>query len=331
MHGVFFPALGNRRVAVLTGLIVLGAITACGPDLGKADFQRTTVPAQPGGDGQVPTGPITDPAVSLAALRVVAPCPLVDKAALTDLGTPGDPSSFDLARCSNQVKDAGGKTIRVSVELGAGLGVSASKVNGVVEGLPLIEDKQDSSTCDVTALTSRSPDLGIMVNVTYPGGDPCKSGTAVLQKVVKRLHGSPPKYDVANGSLLTVDPCASLDDSAAREAAPAAKKTATGLHSCSWNGSGPSLLLDLRRGATPIAGDGYQKVDLGGGVSGFQKITTADTSECTVKWQHRPLGNDTAETVILDYTYYSGDPAKDDPCGKAVKLAKNILTKLPKP
>jgi hypothetical protein len=67
-------------------------------------------------------------------------------------------------------KDAGGKTIKVTVELGATLGVSESKVNGVVEGLPQIEDKQDNSTCYVTALTSRSPVLGITVNVSYPGG-----------------------------------------------------------------------------------------------------------------------------------------------------------------
>jgi hypothetical protein len=56
----------------------------------------------------------------------------------------------------------------------------------------------------------------------------------VLQKVVKRVRGTTPKYDVAKGTLLTVDPCASLDDSAAKEAAPAAKKRAIGLHSCSW-------------------------------------------------------------------------------------------------
>jgi hypothetical protein len=202
-------------------------------------------------------------------------------------------------------------------------------VNGVVEGLPRIEDKQDNSTCYVTALTSRSPVLGNTVNVSYPGGDPCKPGTAVLQKVVKRVHGTTPKYNVAKGTLLTVDPCASLDDSAAKEAAPAAKKRA--IHSCSWNGSGPNLLLDLRRGATPIEGDGHQKVDLGGDVSGFQKIKTAGASQRTVKWQHRPLGNDTGETAIVDYTYYSGDASKDDPCGKAVKLAKNVLPRLPKP
>lgn len=94
--------------------------------------------------------------------------------------------------------------------------------------------------------------------------------------------------------------------------------------------SGPNLLLDLRRGDTPIEGGGYQKVDLGGGVSGFQKINTAGT-QCTVKWQHRPLGTDTGETAIVDYTYDSGDASKDDPCGKAVKLGKNVLPRLPKP
>jgi hypothetical protein len=67
----------------------MGAVTACGPDLGKANFQRTTVSARPGSDGQVSTGPITDPAVSLAALRVVDPCPLVYKTGLVDLAAPG--------------------------------------------------------------------------------------------------------------------------------------------------------------------------------------------------------------------------------------------------
>ena len=54
---------------LFAGLLVL---TACGPDLGKQNFPRTTVTASAQSSG----GEITDPAVALTALRTIDPCGL---------------------------------------------------------------------------------------------------------------------------------------------------------------------------------------------------------------------------------------------------------------
>jgi hypothetical protein len=332
VHGVFPRTPRSRRVlAVLTGLAILAVLTACGVDLDKANFPRTTLPAPPGsGDGQVPTGAITDTAVAAPALRVVDPCPFVDKTVLAEFGVPDEVDSLDFDECSNQVTDAGGKAISISIHLGE-LVSTVAKVNGAVEGLPQIEDNTQGTTCFVTALTARTPDLGITVQVHYEGGDPCRPGVTLLQKVIKRLHESPPKYQLPTGTVLPLDPCTGIDDEVAKEIAPVAKKSATGLHGCAWNGSGPQLTLDYRRGYAPGEGQSYKKVDLGGGVSGFQRLKQDNGSECTVEWQHRALDAEKGETVTVDYTNYNADAAKDDPCGKAVKLARNVLAKLPKP
>jgi hypothetical protein len=327
VHGVSLRAFRNG----LAGLIVLGAVTACGPDLGKANFARTTVPAQPGSGEQAPDGPITDPAVTLAALRVVDPCGLVDKVSLADLGTPAEPraNTIDLGMCSNEVKDAGGKTVKIAVELGSSTLGSVDKVSGAVGGLPRIEDKSDDGSCDVTALTSRSPDLGVRVNAVYTGGDACRSAGSVLEVVVKRVHENPPKYEVDKGSLMDVDLCSVIDDQVVTTAVPAARKSASGLHICNWFGSGPTVSVAFTRGTKWTESADYKKIDLGGGVSGFQKTKTTGSSDCTIKWQHRAISGDVGENLSLNYTYYSAEASKDDPCGKSLKLVQNALTKLP--
>jgi hypothetical protein len=329
VHGVSLRAFRT----VLAGLLVVGAVTACGPDLGKANFARTTVAAQPGSGEQAPDGPITDPAVTPAVLRLVDPCGLVDNATLADLGTPAGPraSGIDLGMCFNDVKDAGGKTIKISVQLGSSTIGGADKASGAVGGLPRIEDKADDGSCDVTALTGKAPDLGIRVNTVYTGGDSCRTAGGVLEKVVKRIHENPPKYTVEKGSLIDVDLCTVLDEQVAAEVVPAARKQAGGLHVCSWLGSGPNLLLTFNRGAKTTESADYQPVDLGGGVTGFQKTKKTGPSDCSIRWQHRSTNGDVGENLALSYSYYSADVSKDDPCGKALKLVKNVITKVPKP
>lgn len=329
MHGVSLRAFRT----VLAGLFVLGAVTACGPDLGKANFARTTVAAQPGSGDQTPDGPITDPAVTVAALQVVDPCGLVDNATLADLGTPAGPrvNSIDLGMCSNEVKDAGGKTIKIAVQLGSSAIGGATKASGAVGGLARIEDKADDGSCDVTALTGKAPDLGIRVNTIYTGGDSCRTAGGVLEKVVKRIHEKPPKYSVEKGSLVNVDLCSVIDGQVLTEAVPAARKQANGLHVCSWLGSGPSVLLTFTRGTKTVESADFKKVDLGGGVTGFQKTKKTGSSDCSIRWQHRSINGDVGDNLALNYTYYSADASKDDPCGKALKLVQNVLTKVPKP
>jgi hypothetical protein len=329
VHGVSLRVFRT----VLAGLLVLGAVTACGPDLGKANFARTTVAAQPGSGDQTPDGPITDPAVTSAVLRLVDPCGLVDNATLADLGTPSGPrpSGIDLGMCFNDVKDAGGKTIKISVQLGSSTIGGASKASGAVGGLPRIEDEADDGSCDVTALTAKSPDLGIRVNTIYAGGDSCRTAGPILEKVVKRLHENPPKYPVEKGSLVDVDLCTVIDDQVMTEAVLAARKQAAGLHVCSWQGSGPNVLLTFTRGNKTTESADFKPVDLGSGVTGFQKSKKTGPSDCSIRWQHRSINGDVGDNLALSYSYYSADVTKDDPCGKAVKLAKNVLTKVPKP
>jgi hypothetical protein len=336
VHRVLLRAsrrLGRILPALIAGLTLLGWTAACGADIGKANFQRTTVPAQPGsgGQGEVSTGAITDPAVAAAALREVDPCPLLAKDSLAELGTVGEPRPEGFDQCGTEVTDPGGKTIKLSLRLGDSV-ISVDQASGNVGGLALIERKQDTEGCFVTALTSRKPNLGIQVQVSYGGGDPCRPGHVVLQKVVKKLHEQPAMLPLAPGSLVSVDPCTVIDDAVLTEVlGTGADKSVTNLHTCSWSGRGPSLQLYLRQGYLPSADVGTTPVDLGGGVSGFQVVRAKDTAMCTIIWGHRPTSDRQGEVVSLDYTNYRGDAATDDACGKTMKLARNVVGKLPKP
>jgi hypothetical protein len=111
---------------------------------------------------------------------------------------------------------------------------------------------------------------------------------------------------------------------------PAAKPALSGLHSCDWKpGTDPTVTVRFRPGLPPLEGDGYSKVDLGGGVTAFRKKGTAGSSQCTVEWQHRPWQGDDVELAQVDYQSYGAKPDTDDPCGKAVTVAKNVVGKLP--
>jgi hypothetical protein len=173
--------------------------------------------------------------------------------------------------------------------------------------------------------------VALAVSVTY-AGDPCRPGQAFVEAVVQKLHNSPEKYSTPAGTLLTADPCAMADTAVVAPAVPSAKSAPSGLHSCEWqsNGTNPTVTVEFLPGLPPLEGDGYSKVDLGG-VKGFQKKGTASSSECKVEWQHRPWQGDDVELAQVDYRSYTGQPDTDDPCGKAVTVAKNVVTKLPKP
>ncbi|WP_157357473.1 DUF3558 family protein [Amycolatopsis nigrescens] len=328
---MFFRSRGARPVRyVLTVLAGFAVVTGCGPDLGKANFPRTTVPAAATG-GQSADGKINDPAVAIAALRTVDPCGLVDAAAVADLGAPGKQDPFGLDKCSNEVTDAGGKTIRISVQLGEPLIGVDNDISGTVEGLPLIERKQDTAACFVTAVTARAPDLGVTVQTRYEGGDPCRPGRSVLQKVLKKLRDKPAQYPQQQGSLMPVDLCTTADDAAVTELlGKDIKKEPFGLHGCTWtpNGSGPNATLNFRVATTPGTSDGTE-VDLGGGVKGFQKSRSESAAQCNIVFQHRPTTNGEGELVSFDYNNYLADAGSEDACGKALKVVKAVVPKLP--
>jgi hypothetical protein len=332
------PDVRRRRLPKLFLLVtaLTLTLTACGQDLGKSNFARTTVPAA-AGTGQVSDGPITDAAVAANVLRTVKPCQFLTKDALGALGLgtveeDPTPSSIAYDRCANKVKDPGGKEIRLEFEIGNTLLPRADKTTGLVGGLPLRVDKTDDSDCTVAAMTALSPDTAVTLTVAY-AGDPCRPGQTLMDAVVQKLHNSPEKYSTPTGTLLTADPCAMAESSVVASAAPSPKQAPSGLHSCDWtsNGTNPTVSVEFLPGLPPLEGDGYSKVDLGGGITGFQKKGTSSTSQCDVEWQHRPWQGDDVELAQVHYRDYNAKPDTDDPCGKAGTVAKNVVTKLPKP
>ncbi|MDQ7804960.1 DUF3558 domain-containing protein [Amycolatopsis sp. A133] len=329
-----FPDVRHRRLPTLFLLVTALALplTACGQDLGKSNFARTTVPAA-AGTGQVADGPITDAAVAADVLRTIQPCQFLTKDALGALGlgtVEADPSPSSIAfdKCSNKVKDPGGKEIRFALEIGSTTAPRADKTTGQAGGLPLRVNKTGDTDCTVAAMTALNPDLALAVSVTY-AGDPCRPGQTLVNAVVQKVHNSPEKYSTPSGTVLTADPCAMADTAVVAAAVPSAKSAPSGLHSCEWRDRGPAVTVGFLPGLPPIVGDGYSKVDLGNGVTAFQKQATEGSARCKVQWQHRPWQGDDVELAQVDYQGYDDD--NGDPCGKAVTVAKNVVTKLPKP
>jgi hypothetical protein len=302
---------------------------ACGPDLGRQNFPRTTVTASaPAADA-----PITDNAVSLAAQRTVDPCALLDATTLVDLGTvePGRLQSSRLGECENTVTDTGGKQIDLDLLLGD-IVVNTNQATGTVEGLPLTVDKLDDKSCSVVAVTSRSPGSGMTLRTTYEGGDACGAAQSALEKVVQRLHNKPGQLPQPSGSLIAVDFCAVVDDTTITNTlGRGSEKSPYGLHGCTWSGGTVTGYLDYDVTGAPSADDGETKVDLGGGLTGYQKLETNAGKRCAISWLHRPTQGDHGEVVRFQYDNYHDDAAADDACGKALTVVKALLPNLPRP
>ena len=322
------------RFLKLSALVAAGvvALSGCGgPGLGKENFARTTVPAA-GGSG-ASDGPITDPAVAPAALRELEPCQFVDQAAMAQLGQPkGDPiaSTVNFDACRATATDPGGKTVKASVEIGGIVMSAADKTTGAVQGIPQVElpDVGSSAGCVVSALTQRTPDLGVTFRVDYDGGDACAAGRKLVATAVQKLHSSPKKLTLGQGSLVAVDPCTAMDPAALDPVVKDAKALPVGFHTCSW-GLIPGVRLAFDQGVEPSEGDGWLKADAGTPNQAYSKAGTSGGSSCKVTWQHRQWKDDRVELVLVEYDNQDGDPQKDDPCGKTVALAKSVAAKLP--
>lgn len=317
-------------------LLVSGLVlSACaGGDLKKEFSQRTTVTVAPaaGAKGQVPQGPITEPSVAAAKLRVVDPCGLLGEDVLSPLGrASGEPSSFSVEECSSEVTDAGGKTVNVRVRLGDAVIGGTDKATGSIEGLPLVETSHDEGTCFVSAMTSEDPDLAITAQIRYEGGEPCSTGRQVLGKIVQRIKSGAPKLEVAKGSLVPLDPCTTLDAKLAERLSGATKTSPVGLHNCNWFGKS-TIGVDLRFGHPPEEEKGSRQVDLGGGVKGWLRARSESKAVCTATWTHRKISDSKAEFVTAEYANYSeGGEKAADACRKIESLAKTVVAKLPKP
>lgn len=300
--------------------------TACGPDLGKQNFPRTTVTAS-----AAPEGPITDEAVSFAALRTVDPCALLDNATLADLGTvkAGSQDGSSLGECSVGLTDTGGKELSLHLQLDD-IAINTGDNSGTVEGLPLLVDGPDGKMCTATALTSRNPSFGVALYVTYDGGDPCGAAQTGLQNIVRRLHDNPAQLPQPAGSLIAVDFCALLDEAIITTVLGRGSDASPyGMHGCSWSGGNATGYLDYDVKLVPQAGDGETAVELGNGVTGYQQLESGAGRQCTVEWLHRPTADGEGEVVSFQYDNYHDDAGNDDACGKAQTVAKALLAKLP--
>ncbi|GAB3396468.1 DUF3558 domain-containing protein [Amycolatopsis echigonensis] len=332
VHDLRFGRFLKLSALVAAGVVATSALSACGgPDLGKENFARTTVPAA--GDSGATSGPITDPAVAPAVLRDLLPCQFVDKTAMSPLGTmQGDAtaSSTQFDACVAKATDPGGKEIRASVEVGGIVTFASDKTTGAVGGLPQVEvpDLGGGSGCVVSALTARNPDFGVSFRIDYTGGDACAAGRKLVATAVEKLHNNPQKYVPGPGTLLAVDPCSVLDEAAVDGVVKGGKPRASGLHSCDW-GLIPSVRVTMFPGIAPAEGDGWLKADVGTPNQAYAKQGTTSGSSCQVKWQHRQWKEDHVEVVQLEYSNSDAQADKDDPCGKTVGLAKQLAGKLP--
>lgn len=305
----------------MIGLAVL-LTAACGPDLARQNFPRTTVSA-----AAAPT--VNDDAVSVANLRTVDACGLLDSTALGGLGTidPDTVHSYRLGQCEVDLTDAVGKKLQVAVDL-ADLVVN-SDATGTIDGLPMsVDDRHDD--CAVDALTSKADGLGIQLTASYPGGDACGAAQAALHGALRRLHTDPPRLAQPAGSLVAVDFCTVVDDATITGAlGRGSQPSGYGLHGCTWSGGVATGYLELDEKARPTAEDG-QLVDLGGGVTGYQKLETTSGKRCSIEWLHRPGGDREGEVVTFEYNNYHDDAGGDDACGKAQTVTKAALAKLPR-
>lgn len=321
---------GRRVTALILGAGLLGVLSACGEDLSKANYPRTTVtPQAQTGQGQVPEGEITDPAVSLSALRGVDVCKLlVDNTA--ELGEAADPYESEWGRCTVDVQDAGGKTIALSLQLGDSV-VTPDEATGGVGGLPLIEKKQDD-TCFTTAVTSRQPGLGITVQASYEGGNPCGPGFPLLERILQTVRAEPPKHPQDPGSLRALDPCdVAPTEALTRALTGSPLRDPDRLYSCGFRSdadSDKSVSIDFRSSYPPEATEGRTPVDLGNGVQGVQRPSD-NIASCAVEWVHGPPAEGDSEVVRVDFYDYGDEAKADQACATAVDVAKSLLSKLP--
>ncbi|MDQ0376940.1 DUF3558 domain-containing protein [Amycolatopsis thermophila] len=324
-----FVARPRRFVPVV--LIALTVSACAGPDLGKQNFPRTTVTQS--SRASAPDGPIDDPAVTLDAQRTVDPCAILQGGAAADVGrTVGDSLyAGGLDSCSIKVTDAGGKEVRLSLQLGDFATSLNAEEMDPVEGLPVRQYKIDEESCTVTAVTSRDPDLGISLQVTYTGGDPCGAGMTALRRVVAKMHAGPPRLNRPSNSLVAVDPCALADDAVVTEVlGRGTTKNPSGLHDCGWSGGTADADLRFTETVEPEEGEDGTAVSLAGGVTAYQKKETNAGARCTIAWTHRRTGDGEGEIVKFEYDNYHDDAAADDSCGKARRIVETILPKLPK-
>ena len=344
----FVPRMGQsvatvhlvpRLVAVLSSILLLAG--CAGADLAKQHFPRTTIPADaenasdPSGSTQAPPpadGEPVHPAFAPDKIRLVDPCELLDEDVLKKFGTPGDRSRSGFSRCSNFMKDKGGKDLAVTVEIGQTMTTELKKADKQLAGLRSYEQVLENSACFVSVITQEEPGLGITVQIGYEDGDACAPGREVAAAVVERIKRDAPTRTPPKGSAITLDPCVLPDEATVKAAAGDGHRVYPyGLHNCAWVGEGRELTLAFREAFVPDDrefDDEQTEVDLGGGVVGYQVSSATSFPSCEVKWvQVDGAGN---EGEIVEVKSAGPKATEFDRCATAVTFAKAVVGKIPK-
>ncbi|WP_367135954.1 hypothetical protein [Saccharothrix sp. HUAS TT1] len=333
----------SRLVAVLSSILLLAG--CAGADLAKQNFPRTTIPADaenvadptgtsganrstpPPADGQ----PV-DPAFAADKLRLLDPCELLDEELLKKLGTPGTQSRSGFSRCSNFMKDQGGKDLAVTVEIGQTMTTELKNADKQLAGLRSYEQVLEGSACFVSVITQEEPGLGITVQIGYEDADACAPGREVAASVVGLIKAGTGARTAAKGSLLTLDPCAVVDRAAVEAGAGAGYRVFPyGLHNCAWVGDKKELSLAFREAFIPDDrefDEGQTEVDLGGGVTGYQVVSDTAFPSCEVKWVQ--LAGSDNDGEVVDVKSAGPKSSEFDRCAVAVTFAKTVVAKIPK-
>jgi len=328
--------------AVLLCATFLAGCSADTPDLTKVTHKRTTVPAQTKensssgaseseGTVEVPEG-LADPAYAPDKLRQIDPCALLDNETLNAFGKPANPSPAGFSSCSNYMVDDDGEQLSITVELGLSALLEVDRANTQIDGVPAAErELSNGDACFVTLIVEGGAQpRGIVVQVVYEAGDPCKVGREVTEAVATRVRVDPPLRPAEAGSLATVDPCAILEPAAVADALGGqAEVRSTSLNSCTWDYEGVSLDLFFDVGTDPANRTyaDYTPVDLEG-VTVYQELNEEVYPSCEVRWIHRPVGQQ-AEVVRIELGNIRNKPDLDT-CAKSTDLARSLLPKLPK-
>lgn len=330
-----------RATAVVAAAALLMAGCATGPGLAKTHSPRRTV--QAGADASStdpstkpsaqPNKPV-DPAFAAERMRLVNPCALIEKDVLQTVGTPSKYTSSNYTRCSNYMKDKGGKTLNITVELGYSLtSTDLKNATKQLAGLKSSEQKL-SSSCFLTAVTQENPGQSLRLQVSTGSGDQaadtCEAGRKVLEGAVRKARGNPQKYTPPKGSPVEVDPCTIVDKATLAPVLGASPRSlAFGLHQCSWSGQNAQMQLEFKTARIPKDGKfdrDSAEVDLGG-VKGYQVLKDGPFPTCELVVVRTKDASDAGE--VANFQVGASKEKALDRCQAAQAFAKAVLPKLP--
>ena len=330
-----------RATAVVAAAALLMAGCATGPGLAKTNSPRRTV--QAGADANSPdpsttksaqAGKPVDPSFAAERLRLINPCALIDKDVLQAVGTPSKYTSSSYTRCSNYMKDKGGKTLNITLDLGYSLtSTEVKNATKQIAGLKSGEQKLSNTSCFISAVTQESPAQAVRVQVSTGtgGAEACEPGRTVLEGAVRKLRGNPQKYSPPKGSPVEVDPCAIVDKATLAPVLGASPRALPfGLHQCSWTGQSAQMQIEFKTARIPADGKFDPKsveVDLGGGLKAYQAFKDGSFPTCelvVVRTKDQSNAGEIVEFIV------AGSKEKElDRCQAAQAFAKAVLPALP--